>query len=172
MFKSPHHALQFAFRTMATPIVKMSSINSMRGSSGNGAMTPHDRHAQAAMIMSIVERILDVGEMAAIFARYRHELQNGEKEREVLTILIPLVIAAFPTGVHSNRGAEKLIRIYFGKEVGQASLRADFKCTNARCEEYKNIAFKTLSDVISRAETKLSIEFESTMIVTNELAEI
>lgn len=169
MFRSTRHALQFAFRTMASPIIKMSSINNMRGAGGNGDMTPHDRHAQAAMIVAMVERSLDLREIALIYAQYRHELNNGEKESEVISVITPAIIASFPTGMHSKRGVEKLIRIYFGKEVGQASLRADFKCTNIQCQEYKRIAFKVMNDILDGAESKLSIQFEIAGLIANEL---
>lgn len=152
MFKSAHHALQFAFRTLGMPIVKLSSINSMRGGSSYGELTPHDRHAQAAMILSIVERAVDVNGLACLMARYGNELRGGDRERTVADTLVRVVMAALPTGMHSRRGVEKLVRIYFGQDISLVSVRCDMKCGHARVNEYRDMVRKALDEIVDRVE--------------------
>lgn len=152
MFKSAHHALQFVFRTLGMPIVKMSSVNSMRGASGSGDMTPHDRHAQAAMIMAIVERAVDVNGIAYLKAYYGRELQKGTDERAVADVLVRVAMSAMPTGMHSRRGVEKLVRIYFGQGISMVSARTDFKCRHAVVNEYKKLVHDAMDTIGRRAE--------------------
>jgi len=155
MFKSARHALQFTFRTLGTPIVKMSSINNMRGSGGNGDMTPHDRHAQAAMIMAMVERVVDVNGLAYLKAQYGRELTGGEEADKIRETLVRCAMAAMPTGVHSSRGVSKLISIYFGGKVSMTSVRTDFRCRNEQCQVYKTIVSDMLDVVGRRAEDEV-----------------
>ena len=152
MFKSAHHALQFAFRTLGMPIVKMSSVNSMRGASGSGDMTPHDRHAQAAMILSIVEKAVDINGLAYFKAHYGRELQKGEEERAVADVLVRVAMAAMPTGMHSRRGVEKLVRIYFGQDISMVSVRKDMGCGHPRANEYRDVVRKALNEIGDRAD--------------------
>ena len=58
-FNNPRHALRWAYETTNTPIIKISSVNAMRGpdSAGGpaeGELTAYDRHAQAALILGSV----------------------------------------------------------------------------------------------------------------------
>lgn len=152
MFKSAHHALQFAFRTMGVPIIKMSSVNSMRGAAGNGDLTPHDRHAQAAMIVSIVEKVVDVNGQAFLRAHYGSELFGGEHERQLANHLVQVVIGTLPTGMYSRRGVEKLVRIYFGQKIGMAAVRRDMRCGIKRVNECRDLVYQTLSSIGRRAD--------------------
>lgn len=172
MFKSARHALQFAYRTMASPIVKMSSINTMRASSigGNSGLTPHDRHAQAAMIMAMVERVVDPNGIAYLKARYGGEFTSGPDESRVREQLIRTVTASMPTGVHSIRGVAKLIIIYFGGNISMTSVRIDFKCKNERCYEYRNIAFCTLDNIAVRAEDAVYRALDEAGLIDVEVA--
>lgn len=152
MFESAHHALQFAFRIINTPIVKMSSVNSMCGASGSGEMTPHDRHAQAAIILSIVEKAVDVNGLAYLKAHYGRELQGGEEQRAVADVLVRVAMAAMPTGMHSRRGIEKLVRIYFGQDISMVSVRKDMGCGHPRANEYRDAVRKALNAIGDRAD--------------------
>jgi len=67
-------------------------------------MTPHDRHAQAAIILSIVEKAVDVNGLAYLKAHYGRELQGGEDQRAVADVLVRVAMAAMPTGMHNRRG--------------------------------------------------------------------
>lgn len=152
MFRSARHALQFTFRTLGTPIIKMSSINNMRGGGGNSDMTPHDRHAQAALIMSMVERACDVTALAYLKAHYAGGFNFGDDADKTRESLLRAVMAAMPTGMRSSKGVFKLITNYFGGNISMTSVRIDFKCRNEQCQAYKRIASDTLDVIGRRAE--------------------
>lgn len=154
---------------MATPIIKMSGINNMRGSGGNSDMTPHDRHAQAAMIMSMVERVVDVYGQAYLKAQYGRELNGGEQADKVREILVRCVMAAMPTGVHSSRGVSKLITIYFGGKITMVSVRTDFRCKMATSFEYRNLAFSVLDKIHANAEAAIHAELEKAGLIDVEV---
>lgn len=170
MFRSSHHALQFAFRTIGNPIVKMSSVNSMRGASGNGDMTPHDRHAQAAMIMAIVERAVDVNGLAYLKAHYGRELFGGEHERALANHLVRVVVGTLPTGNHNPRGIEKLVRIYFGQDISMVSVRKDMQCGHARANEYRDMVRMALGAIGGRADYEVDAALRAACQVGEEAA--
>jgi len=172
MFKSAHHALQFAFRTLGMPIVKMSSINSMRGPGGNGDMTPHDRHAQAALIMAIVERAVDVNGQAYLRAHYGHELDFGEHKHDLMNHLTKVVIGSLPTGTHYPRGVRKLIINYFGGSIGMCSVRCDMHCGIIKANEYRNMVFQALNVIANRADCEADSALRAAGLISlDEVAE-
>ncbi|OGT02148.1 MAG: hypothetical protein A2143_00690 [Gallionellales bacterium RBG_16_57_15] len=166
MFRSAHEALQFAFRTLGIPILRISSINNMRGSSGNGDLTQHDLHAQAAIIMSIVEQAVDVNCLVYLKARYGHELRGGEQERVVADTLVRVAVAALPTGIHSRRGIERLIRMYFGHGISMFSARKDLLCNNRRYYEYRDAVYGALDRLAARAEADADMALEAAGLLT------
>lgn len=170
MFKSADHALKWAFQVSGTPIVKMSSINSMRGAEGNGDMTPHDRHAQAALIVGMAERLLDVNEMAWVMAKYAAVLRGGEYERPVADQLVKVVIAGAGTGQHSRCGYEKLVRIYFGQEIGIPAVRKDLGCGNTKAHEVKKAVFDSLDSIGNRTFGVLDDEMRRAGLISEEIA--
>lgn len=158
MFNSVDETLNFAFRTLSGEIVKMSSINRMRGASGNSELSPHDMHAQAAMIVSVCEQVLDPYERAVIVAKYA-----GVKG--VQDTLSNMLIAQLETGAHSKRGVIKLCISYFEHQIGTASMRADFGITDFKVRQYKNMANKIFRDLVYRAEILLDAEFRRAGLV-------
>lgn len=152
------------------PIVKMSSVNSMRGASGNGDMTPHDRHAQAAMIMAIVERAVDVNGLAYLKAHYGRELFGGEHERALANHLVRVVVGTLPTGNHNPRGIEKLVRIYFGQDIGMAAVRKDFQCRHATISEYKKLVHDAMDGIGRRAEDSAYAVLDDAGLISAEEA--
>lgn len=170
MFYSAHHALKFAFRTLGMPIVKMSSVNSMRGAGGSGDMTPHDRHAQAAMIMAIVERTVDVHGQAFLRAYYGREHEAGEYKRELLNHLVKVVIGGLPSGMHYPRGVEKLIINYFGGSVGMSAVRQDMHCGITKANEYRDTVRFTLDNIWKRTEHEIDNALRSAGVISEDVA--
>lgn len=168
MFKSVHDALSFAFRVVGCPIVKMSSINSMRGSSGHGSMTPHDRHAQAVIVLEIVDRALDVNAQACIRAHYGHELRGGEGEKAVEAVLVRMAMFALPTGMHSRRGVAKIVRMYFGQDISMISARKDLQCNNRRYYEYRQAIHDALHKACVRADDEAYRALEAAGLILLE----
>ena len=159
-FKSVDHALSWSFQVSSCPIVKMSSINSMRGSEGFGGMTPHDMHAQAALVISMADRLLDAHEMAWVIAKFGHGLDRsdgGEDQRRLIEDRLTMaVLASLPTGMHSRRGYSKLILCYFGHSIGQQSIRKDLKCSMDGIPPYRKQVYDTLDLIWDRAMAKLT----------------
>lgn len=152
MFNSADAALRFVFRTLGVPICKMSSVNSMRSPSSSSEMSAHDRHAQAALILSVVEKAVDQTGLAYIMAHYGRELQHGERELDVLNHLVVSVMASMPSGVSSRRGVGKLVRIYFGQPISLVSVRYDMQVRHERVVEFKKIVHDALDRIGNRAD--------------------
>lgn len=150
MYRSAHDALKFAYRVTGTPIVKLSSVNPP--SPGGAGTTPHDRLHEAANIMRIVEKVVDVNGIAYFKAYYGKELQGGEHERPLADHLVRVVMATMPTGMCSTRGVEKLVRIYFGQDIGMPAVRKDMGCGHAKANEYRDMVRNALRTVGDRAE--------------------
>ena len=142
----------------------------MRGASGNGDLTPHDSHAQAAIIMSIIEKAVDVNGMAYLKAYHGHELNKGSEERAVADILVRVVVATLPTGSHSRRGIEKLVRIYFGANISMISTRKDLACNNRRYYEYRDEVCRVLDHIAMRADADADRALEMAGLIGEEVA--
>lgn len=171
MFRSAREALEFAYRTTNTPILKMSSINSMRGPSGFSEMTPHDRHAQAAIILSIIKNAVDPSGIAYLRAQYGAELRGGEHAADVLAALVRVAMASFPTGMHNRRGVGRMIETYFGKgKYSMISLRTDLQCNNRRYYEYKEWVAAAMDRLAMRAEDDAHRALEAAGLILVEVA--
>lgn len=171
MFKSADAALRWAFQVMATDIVKLSSINRMRGCDGVSEMSPHDRHAQAAMIMQMIERVIDPVGMAYIMARYGRELQGGEHAGEVARALSQAVIGTFPTGMHNRRGVMRMIEVYFGADYAMKSLQIGLGgCSNRRYYEYREWISKALDQIHLRALDSVHRAMDESGLITIDAA--
>lgn len=168
MFQSAHHALQFAFNTLGKPIVKLSSVNSMRGSSSYGELSPQERHGQAAMVLSIVEKAVDLNGQAYLRAHYGRELFGGEHERDLANHLVRVVIGTMPTGIHNPRGVEKLVRIYFGQDISMISVRKDMRCGHPKANEYRDIVKRALDAVGARADYDADMALRNARLIGQE----
>ncbi|MFZ2524423.1 MAG: hypothetical protein WAW87_03820 [Candidatus Ferrigenium altingense] len=121
----------------------------MRGGSSFGDLTPQERHGQAAMVLSIVEKAVDVNGQAYLLACYGRELFGGEHERDLANHLVRVVLGSMPTGMHSRRGVEKLVRIYFGQDISMVSVRKD---VHAKANEYRDMVNTALDSVGAKAD--------------------
>lgn len=198
MFRSAQDALRFAYRTVNTPIVKMSSIGTMRAPdrrdlgpvdkhgngdavvrvSGGGGMSElvglsrHELLAQAAIILSLVERSVDVYGMAYIKAYYGYEIKHGGPQKSaVLSTLTTAAMSSLPTGMHNRRGVSRMVEVYFGAGYSMISLRADLKCNNRRYYEYKQWIGDVMDRIASRTEEDVYRALESAgLILAKEAA--
>lgn len=176
-FRNVSHALQWSFQIVGTPILKGSSVFSMMPSSGrNGSeLTSHDRHAQAALILGMVERLADVNQKAWIVAQYgkvfkMREHSAGdprlsveqkaavEMANAVEMQLVKAVMASFGTGMHSTRGVSKLVRNYFGASIGVNAIRTDLKCSHSAVPEWKDRVYSALDRIEANIENTLENE--------------
>ncbi|MGB8517041.1 MAG: hypothetical protein WCD45_04040 [Gallionella sp.] len=167
MFKSVDQAMRRMFEILNSEIISISSVSRM-GGSDHGGMNPRDWHAQASLMMSLIDRTLDTNEKAFIYANYGYELRGGRQERAVADTLVQAVMGAMPTGMYSRRGVEKLIRLHFGQKIGMAAVRADFKCSDRTAYEYRHRIGNALELIGKRADASLETAFEDAGIVIAE----
>lgn len=159
-FSSPEHALKWAYETISRPIVKISSVNDMReasragGSSGNGELTAHDRHAQAALILALCERVLPTLHMAYVRIQFGREAAGSD-------ILAHHLAANFGTGVHSRRSIDQIIRAYCGERIGLREIRASLRCGMLKAASLRNRSYDALDAIHAQAMDRLRMEMEA-----------
>jgi hypothetical protein len=154
------------FELLNSEIVRTSSINRMRGSSGSSELSQQDWHAQAAMMMAMLERGLDSVELAFLYAHYGRELMSGSKARVIADTLVIAVMGSLPTGMHSRRGVEKIVRIFFGQKISMVSVRCDFKSSERTAYEYRTKVFNALSLVGKRADARAQELLENSGVIS------
>lgn len=158
-FTSPQRALRWAYETTSRPIVKISSVNDMReasragGAVPNGELTPHDRHAQAALILSLCERVLPTLHMAYVRVQFGREASGFE-------LLAHHLAANFGTGLHSRRSIEQIVRAYCGEKIGLREIRKSMSCGMLKAVAYRNQAYDLLDAIHLQAMDRLREEME------------
>ncbi len=159
-FSSPQHALRWAYETSNRPIVKISSVNDMReasragGAAGFGELSAHDRHAQAALILSLCERVLPTLHMAYVRIQFGREASGFD-------LLAHQLAANFGTGVHSRRSIDKIIRAYCGEKIGLREIRKSMSCGMLKAVAYRNQAYDALDVIHLQVMDRLRMEMES-----------
>jgi hypothetical protein len=159
-FSSPERALKWAYETISRPIVKISSVNDMRAASragqasGNGELTVHDRHAQAALILALCERVLPTLHMAYVRIQFGREAAGSD-------ILAHHLAANFGTGVHSRRSIDQIVRAYCGERIGLREIRKSLRCGMLKAVALRNKAYDALDAIHAQAMDRLHMEMES-----------
>ena len=163
-FSNPEHALRWAYETSNRPIVKISSVNCMRGperSEGGRSkdeMSAHDYHAQAALILGLCARILSPLHMAYVSVQFGREASGFD-------LLVRQLAANFGTGVHSRRGIEQIIRAYCGERIGLRELRKTMACGMLKAAGLRNQGYDILDTIHAQAIDMLQTEMESRGLV-------
>lgn len=159
-FSSPERALRWAYETTSRPIVKISSVNDMRegnragGTAGNGELTAHDRHAQAALILGLCERVLPALHMAYVRIQFGREASGFD-------LLACHLAANFGTGLHGRRSIEQIIRAYCGEKIGLREIRKSMSCGMLKAVSYRNQAYDAMDVLHAQAMDRLRMEMES-----------
>lgn len=145
-FRSPEHTLRWAYETINRPIVKISSINEMRGAErGSGEeITPHDMHAQAALIIGLCERVLSPLHMAYVRVQFGRDTSGFE-------LLARHIAGCFGTGIHNRRGIEKIIRLYCGEKGGLRELKLRLSCGMLKAASLRNLGYDALDAIHAQA---------------------
>ena len=155
-FRSPEHALRWVYETSNTPIVKISSVNKMRGpqrASGE-EITAHDRHAQAALIIAMCERVLSPVHMAYVQVQFGRDATGFD-------LLVRQVSASLGTGVHSRRGIESIIRSYCGENgIGIREIKRHMQCGQLKAVSYRNSGYDVLDAIHAQAMDRIWREME------------
>lgn len=170
-FRNVQHALRWAYETSNRPIVKISSVNAMRGPDragepgADGELTVHDLHAQAALIIALCERALPRLHMAYV------RLQFG-REAGGIDLLAHHVAAGLGSGMHSRRGIQQIIRAYCGEKTGLREIRKSLACGMLKAASLRNRAYDTLDVIHDRAIHTLYHEMELRGLLENRAPEI
>ena len=100
-FRSPEHAVRFAFAVEGRPIINISPFfRDLRGGSVKleaevtGESSGWDRAAQSAMIMALMLRHLDNNQKAALIARYAKPI-TGKMEQDKRRYLLHVMNLAY-----------------------------------------------------------------------------
>lgn len=165
-FNDPQHALRWAFETSSRPIVKISSINAMRGSNkaGEGSaiddLTVYDLHAQAALILSLCERVLSQLHLAYVRVQFGREASGFD-------LLARHLAANFGTGMHNRRGIEQIIRAYCGEKIGLREIRKSMACGMLKAASLRNRGYDALDLIHDQTMDVLQREMESRDLLWN-----
>ena len=158
-FNNPRHALRWAYETANTPIIKISSVNAMRGpdtagGAVEGELTAYDRHAQAALILNLCERALSALHMAYVRVQFGREAGGFD-------LLTRHLGANFGTGLHSRRGIEQIIRAYCGEKTGLREIRKTMSCGTLKAAELRNRAYDALDLIHAQTMDILEREMDN-----------
>jgi hypothetical protein len=146
-FNSPEHALRWSYEIFNRPIVKVSSINGMRGPESmypSEEITSHDQHAQAALILGMCERILSPLQIAYV------QVQFG-RESGGFDLLARHLAGGFGTGLHSRRSIEQIIRAYCGEKIGLRELKRSMCCGMLKAASLRNRGYDMLDSIHAQA---------------------
>lgn len=147
IFHSPEAALKWAYETTSRPIVKISSVNAMRGPGGENAddLTPYDRHAQAAMILGLCERVLPSLHMAYVQVQFGRDWSG-------FALLAQHIACNLGTGLHSRRGIEQIIRSYCGEKISlMREIKKSMSCRTIKAIEYRGQGYDALDAIHAQA---------------------
>ena len=159
-WRSVDEALAWAYRVAAGDIIKLSSLGKMRGAERQSSeATPHEIHAQAAIMMAHVQRLRDVLQ-AYVHARYwpamRDQSSVDESYRAAMGILVRATIGALGTGVHSARAVHVCIAQYFERGESRSFqgvhwVQREARCRKATALEMRRAVWDSLDALQGRA---------------------
>lgn len=69
------------------------------------------------------------------------------RDADSFRLLAKVVVAASPTGFHSTRGIEKLVRNHFGHSISFISVRADLRCRDDQVKAYHRIVSEKMAAI-------------------------
>lgn len=81
---------------------------------------------------------------------------HSARDPESFRVLAKAAVASLPTGMHSFRGIEKLVRIHFGHGISMVSVRTDLRCRNDQLKDYRVAVFGCMAEI--RAGLKIALE--------------
>lgn len=151
-FRFADHALRFAFDVQQQPIMNaaqtMAAVRRGSRSSRLAGLSPHDLHAQGAMIRARVMTFprMERGYLLAAFG-------YGDERRAGMEVVVPWVIAQQPTGAYERRAFEVITDQYMGKFIplGIAHVRRALRCRKETALEIRERAWRALDGLHARA---------------------
>jgi len=148
LFLSADGALYWAYETVSRPIVKISSINNMRGAEGVsfGELTTCERHAQAALIIAMVERLDDKAKREYIEAAFGRRLSKDD-----LTVVVFLGCSALGFGLEKTGVVHKMVKGYFDGSMTHRDIRRALGCRDQYAVMVRRCLYETLDIIHDRA---------------------
>lgn len=150
-FGSVAHALRWAYAVAGSAVIEMSTINRWMGekypSPGRGfqadALSPFERHGQAAVVMRAVEQLDDPVLRAYVCVNWwwsprnarisdrrgdGSEARRAEFELAAMDFMVHHLAAALGTGMFRRRSLVLIIRKWRGDNPGLRALQAEMRC--------------------------------------------
>lgn len=157
LFDSLYQAITFAYRfshQSYSPSLMQQMMGTPSRTSGK-CLGGLDGAAQAGIIRGILAQNLDVYELHMLSARFA----INERESIVARLaLVPVVIAAMPTGMHSRRAADALVQKWFGArfQIQDIAERTGFH--RSSISPAWGIVKRILREIDERAENRAHTE--------------
>ena len=82
-------------------------------------------------------------------------LAKLRRDSDSINLLVRSVAASLPTGVHSSRGIQKLIRNHFGQGISFISIRTDLRCKNVQVRAYQKAVREKMLEIRTSLEKAL-----------------
>src|SRR5687768_15996275 len=140
-FASPQHALRWAYETTTRPIINTSWVSiTDKFLLANDELTAHDCHAQAALILSLMGRVLSPLHVAYVDMQYG---RNGAG----LSLLMRYVAATMGTGVYRKRAIDQLVRAYCGQKIGIREIRKSLECGTTKAAAVRDKVYACLDNL-------------------------
>jgi hypothetical protein len=132
----------------------------MRGAenASSDELTPYDRHAQAALILGLCERVLPSLHMAYVQAQFG-------RDRSGFDLLVRHIAANFGTGIHRRRGIEQIIRSYCGEKGGLREIKKSMSTGLLKAASLRNRGYDALDAIHSQAMGVLWDEMQGRMLL-------
>jgi len=112
--------------------------------------------ADLARLIKAAEGGIDEGELDPYQRAYLRAFTL--RDPDAFRALARVVIATLPTGVHSFRGIEKLVRIHFGHGISFVSVRTDLRCRNEQVKEYQQAVRESMAEIRGRLSDSLVVQ--------------
>ena len=165
MYQSVDQALRAAYKLWAVriePLNNTAQIMDWCASKGvlqgGGELTQHEHHANAAMIISRVERVLNRFELAAVELQY-----TGGLKADGIVDLTAFI-------EQENRGVNLLIcddvlMNLFTGTPNRMKIQDKYDVSECTFHRQKNKVKKLIAELLNSAICKLEIEFEKSKII-------
>jgi hypothetical protein len=161
MWSNAEDVLKWAYNTSERPIVNTSGINRMRHEY-HGAVnylllgfSVQDRHAQAALIISMTARLSDPAAGQYLGAKFGWRLEKND-----IRLLVYRACAAAGEGLDRQAAMYQIVRGYFGEQLRQRTVRELLHCQNQRATMTRNCIYNTMDLIHNRAMAEIRETFE------------
>jgi hypothetical protein len=144
-FTNTTRALRWAYETAENPIMKIGTVSEV--SAG-------ERNTQAALILSLCERVLPALHMAYVKVQFGREAAGFD-------LLTRHLAANFGGSVYSRRAIEQIIRAYCGEKIGLREIRKAMQCGTLKAAALRNQGYDALDLIHSQTMDILDREMDS-----------